>query len=112
MVLYTSFFGCLCAICLRDGITHVVCMQYLLYWVFVHCWCVCNCVCERRCCVLCCDPYVCRCVYVYVICAVSDICSWEVTAIGCGVCVERLCASRCQCVCGGSICGGCIFLWL
>jgi len=31
--------------------------------------------------------------------AVSGICSWQMTVIGCGVCVERLCVSRCQCVC-------------
>jgi len=70
--------------------------------------CPCNCVYERRCCVLCCDPYVCRCVCVYVICAVSDICSWEMTAIGCGVCVEHLCVSRYQCVC----CVGLCVVWI
>jgi len=71
----------------------------LLYWVLKHCWCVCNCV--RVSGVVVCDTviqYVCeRCVSVLWgicmcdMCVVSDISSWEMTVIGCGVCVERLC---------------------
>jgi len=36
-------------------------------------------------------------------CVVSDICSWEMTVIGCGVCVER-CVCQDVNVCGVSIC--------
>ena len=32
------------------------------------------------------------------ICVVSDICSWEMMVIGCGVCVECLCVKMSMCV--------------
>jgi len=51
-------------------------------------------------------------------CVVSDMrmCSWEMMVIECGVSVEHLCVSRCQCVClCQSVCGcicGCVFVFL
>jgi len=78
---------------------YVVCMGCLLYS-----WCVCNCVQVSR---LLCDTVIHICMReMYVSVCVSDICSWEMTVMGCGVCAERLCVARCQCVCCVDLCGG------
>jgi len=51
-----------------------------------------------------CVSVVIMCMCMYDMCVVSDICSWEMTVIGCGVCVEGLCVCQDVNVCVVSIC--------